>query len=169
MANEILKYDQNSIRVLAGVTDDTDKDITMLRVDPITKRLLVKGNFVYGSISWGSIIGTITNQTDLINYIDGVINTDSGWTKTGTNVHLTTITDNVGVGTITPVSKLNSREIIYKEKTRNLHSLNYLYVDTVEVEYHQKKNGSNSKTVPMRNTSTIHVQDRGIEIVRISI
>ncbi len=44
MANEILKFDQNSIRVLAGVTDDADQDIMMLRVDPITKRLLVKSD-----------------------------------------------------------------------------------------------------------------------------
>lgn len=41
MANEILKRDQNHITVLAGVTNDADQDVTMLRVDPITKRLLV--------------------------------------------------------------------------------------------------------------------------------
>lgn len=40
--DEILKRDQNHVTVLAGVTDDSDKDITMLRVDPITKRLLVQ-------------------------------------------------------------------------------------------------------------------------------
>ena len=80
MANEILKYDQNSIRVLAGVTDDSDQDITMLRVDPVTKRLLIKGSNVV---------------------------LDSGWTKTGTNVHLTTITDNVGIGTASPDRKFH--------------------------------------------------------------
>lgn len=42
MADEILKRDQNHITVLAGITDDADQDIVMLRVDPITKRLLVK-------------------------------------------------------------------------------------------------------------------------------
>ena len=41
MSNEILKRDQNFVTVLAGVTNDADQDITMLRVDPITKRLLV--------------------------------------------------------------------------------------------------------------------------------
>lgn len=40
--DEILKRDQNHVTVLAGVTDDVDQDIMMLRVDPITKRLLVK-------------------------------------------------------------------------------------------------------------------------------
>lgn len=39
--DEILKRDQNHVTVLAGVTNDVDKDIVILRVDPITKRLLV--------------------------------------------------------------------------------------------------------------------------------
>ncbi len=39
--DEIIKRDQNFVTVLAGVTNDSDQDITMLRVDPITKRLLV--------------------------------------------------------------------------------------------------------------------------------
>lgn len=41
MANEILQRDENRITVLAGVTDDSNLEIKMLRVDPITKRLLV--------------------------------------------------------------------------------------------------------------------------------
>jgi len=41
--DEVLKRDQNRITVLGGVTDDSDQDIRMLRVDPISKRLLVKG------------------------------------------------------------------------------------------------------------------------------
>lgn len=40
--DEILKRDQNFVTVLGGITDDSDQDIRMLRVDPITKRLLVK-------------------------------------------------------------------------------------------------------------------------------
>lgn len=47
--DEILKHDQNSIRVLAGVTDDADQDIRMLRVDPITKRLLVDASGTFGN------------------------------------------------------------------------------------------------------------------------
>ena len=42
MADEILKRDQNHVTVGARVTNDADKDITMLRVDPITKYLLVQ-------------------------------------------------------------------------------------------------------------------------------
>lgn len=56
MSSEVLKFDQNSIRVLAGVTDDSNQYITMLRVDPITKRLKISG-----TISGGS--GTVTSAS----------------------------------------------------------------------------------------------------------
>jgi len=39
--DEINKRDQNRITVLSAITDDTDKFITQLRVDPISKRLKV--------------------------------------------------------------------------------------------------------------------------------
>lgn len=48
MANEVLKRDQNRITVLGGVTDDADLDITMLRVDSLSKRLLVKASLSGG-------------------------------------------------------------------------------------------------------------------------
>lgn len=41
MADEVLKRDANHITVGAGVSTDTDHDITMLRVDPITNELLI--------------------------------------------------------------------------------------------------------------------------------
>jgi len=41
MSSEILKRDQNHVTVMAGVSNDTDQDIIMLRVDPTTKELLV--------------------------------------------------------------------------------------------------------------------------------
>ncbi len=40
MADEILKRDQNHVTVGAGVSPDSDFDISMLRVDPVTKYLL---------------------------------------------------------------------------------------------------------------------------------
>lgn len=43
MGDEILKRDQNSAVVLGGITDDSNEYIRMLRVDPITNRLLVSG------------------------------------------------------------------------------------------------------------------------------
>lgn len=41
MADEIIKRDQNHVTVGAGVSNDTDLDVTMLRVDPVTNYLLV--------------------------------------------------------------------------------------------------------------------------------
>lgn len=43
MADEILRHDENTIRVLGGITDDSNQFIRMLRVDPNTGRLLVSG------------------------------------------------------------------------------------------------------------------------------
>lgn len=54
MANEIIKRDQNHITVLAGVTDNSQQDVTMLRVDPSTKRLLVAAT---GGGGGGATIG----------------------------------------------------------------------------------------------------------------
>ncbi len=50
--DEILKRDQNHVTVLAGVTNDVDKDIVMLRVDPTSKALLVKTEG--GTVSFGT-------------------------------------------------------------------------------------------------------------------
>lgn len=41
MSDEILSRDQNHITVLGAITDDANQYVTMLRVDPTTKRLLV--------------------------------------------------------------------------------------------------------------------------------
>lgn len=66
MADEILKRDQNHITVLAGITDDVDQDIVMLRVDPITKRLLVKATGGGGGSSVSVNGAEVTNP----NFID---------------------------------------------------------------------------------------------------
>jgi len=41
MADEVSSRDVNRVTVATGVTDDSSKDITQLRVDPISKKLLV--------------------------------------------------------------------------------------------------------------------------------
>lgn len=41
MADEIINRDENSRTVGAGITNDADQDISMLRVDPVTNYLLV--------------------------------------------------------------------------------------------------------------------------------
>jgi hypothetical protein len=59
--DEILKRDQNRVTVLAGVTDDADLDIVMLRVDPVSKKLLVKATgLVSGVTSVSNSNGTLT-------------------------------------------------------------------------------------------------------------
>lgn len=40
--DEVIKREQNYKTVGAGVTEDANKDIVMLRVDPVTKYLLAK-------------------------------------------------------------------------------------------------------------------------------
>ncbi len=69
--DEILKRDQNFITVLGGVTDDSNQNITMLRVDPVTKRLLVSAIGVpgLGTVTSVSVVtangfsGTVANST----------------------------------------------------------------------------------------------------------
>ncbi len=60
--DEILKRDENHVTVLAGVTDDVDQDIVMLRVDPTTKRLLVasSGGGGGGVTSLNTLTGAVT-------------------------------------------------------------------------------------------------------------
>ncbi len=60
MASEILKHDENTIRVLGAITDNAAQEIRMLRVDPVTGRLLVSG-------SGGSISGQEISFTGAIN------------------------------------------------------------------------------------------------------
>uniref|UniRef100_A0A6H1ZZX4 Uncharacterized protein n=1 Tax=viral metagenome TaxID=1070528 RepID=A0A6H1ZZX4_9ZZZZ len=58
MAEETSKRDVNRITVSLGVTDDTDKDVTQLRVDSTSKRLLVDSLTEpqgYASVYAGSI------------------------------------------------------------------------------------------------------------------
>ena len=62
MATEVLSRDQNTITVLGGVTDDSNQFITMLRVDPTTKRLLVSATGFSANLVIGT--STITNGTD---------------------------------------------------------------------------------------------------------
>jgi hypothetical protein len=50
--DETLKRDQNRITVLGGISDDSNQYITMLRVDPTTKRLKVSAS---GSLGLGTV------------------------------------------------------------------------------------------------------------------
>lgn len=77
MADEILKRDQNSAVVLGGVTDDASQEIRMLRVDPVTGRLLVSGTGGGGTIVVTDGSTTVNNVTT-IDFTSGAIVTDLG-------------------------------------------------------------------------------------------
>lgn len=70
MADEILKRDENHVTVLAGVTDDANQFVTMLRVDPVTKRLLISATGLgSGTVTSVSVVtangfsGTVATPT----------------------------------------------------------------------------------------------------------
>ncbi len=73
MGAENAKRDDNFVPVNTAVTNDTDKDITQLRVDPITKKLLVDA----GDITFG---GSIPAGSNTIGKVEAI---QSGtWTIT---------------------------------------------------------------------------------------
>lgn len=63
MAEEILKRDGNHVTVLGGVTDNVAQEVTMLRVDSVTKRLKVSA---LGSAGIASI-NTDTTSAQFLN------------------------------------------------------------------------------------------------------
>jgi len=125
MAEEVLKRDQNHITVLGGVTDDINQNVTMLRVDSITKRLLVSATGSgSGSVSSVSVVtangfaGSVANPTTtpaitLSTTITGILSgngtaisaaatTGSGSVVLATSPTL--ITPTLGVATVTSVN-----------------------------------------------------------------
>ena len=58
MASEVAKGDQNNYRVMQGVTNDSNKDNKMLRVDPTSLGLIVAGATQSGGYS------SVTSGTD---------------------------------------------------------------------------------------------------------
>lgn len=78
MANEILKRDQNSVPVLAGITDDANQEIRMVRVDPATNRVLVSATGIgvnvetpTGTVNGSNVTFTVVN-TPVAVIIDGI-------------------------------------------------------------------------------------------------
>ncbi len=94
MADEVLKRDQNRITVLGGISDDADQDITMLRVDPITKRLLISANFSGVAVtSLNGLTGVITLAAGTNISLGTIgntitINASGGGTPGGSNTQL---------------------------------------------------------------------------------
>lgn len=63
MADEVLKRDDNRVVVLGGITDDANEFITMLRVDPTSKRLKVSATLT-GIISGTGTANQLAYFTD---------------------------------------------------------------------------------------------------------
>jgi hypothetical protein len=71
MGNEVLKIDQNYKGVAAGVTDDVGEDITIFRLNPVTKRLLVDSTAtISGTITLGAGDNNIGN-VDIVSFPAG--------------------------------------------------------------------------------------------------
>ena len=64
MADETLKHDANRAKVIGGVTDDASTEIAQIRVDPITKRLLVDNDVESVTIKddVGGVTASITTR-----------------------------------------------------------------------------------------------------------
>lgn len=58
MADEIIKRDENHVTVGAGVGDDADLDILMLRVDPVSKRVLATISSIGATLATASSIAS---------------------------------------------------------------------------------------------------------------
>jgi hypothetical protein len=113
MAEERLKKDANYVSVIGAVTNDGSQDITQVRVNPLTRRLLVEPSALNGatdSVSLhnegGELINPATEDGNLAN-IPGLsipIHDYIGLTYTGSN--LTTVVYKTGGASGTTVATL---------------------------------------------------------------
>lgn len=128
MAAEDLKRDQNNVTVLGGVTDDSNQYVTMLRVDPTTKRLLVSAtgsgsgsvtsvsvisaNGFAGTVATATTTPAITLSTTITGFLQGNGTAISAATTTGSGSTLvlstspTLVTPVLGVATATSINGL---------------------------------------------------------------
>lgn len=68
MASEIISRDGNRVTVLAGITNDSNQEVRMVRVDPVTGRILCSATggssvTVYTETPSGTINGSNKNFT----------------------------------------------------------------------------------------------------------
>ncbi len=122
MADEILKRDQNFVTVLGAITDDASQEIRMVRVDPVTNRILasttgsgtgsvtdvsvVSANGFAGSVATSTTTPAITLTTSITGILKGngtaisAVTIGSGLSFDGTTLSAT----GGGSGTVTSVS-----------------------------------------------------------------
>lgn len=99
---------------LGGGSEGTGSQfLSRLRDVDLSGLTFVNGKYVLGSGSgsatWGSITGTITNQTDLVNYIASQVSATDFWDRNaGTgSLYPMTLTDKVGIGINAPTAQLH--------------------------------------------------------------
>lgn len=142
--DEVLKRDQNHITVLGGITDDSNEYVTMLRVDPITKRLLVAATGGGGGGGTVTIVSIVT--------ANGI----SGSVATATTTPAITLT----LGAITPsavqISGLTASEIVGTDASKNLVSLAVAtYPSLTELTYVKGVTSSIQTQINAKGTGTV--------------
>ncbi len=74
MADEVLKNDPNFYRVAGAVTNDSDKDVVALRVDPITKRLIVDLGGLTATLTVNKALESLTYDLNAAIYSATTVN-----------------------------------------------------------------------------------------------
>lgn len=151
--DEILKRDQNHVTVLAGVTNDSNQEIKMLRVNPSTKALLVEGTVsvqeidvfselgssikgqVYG-MTPNSVTGNAGGLSDgTLGFIVVPIDTDCTitgvmWAQNAQGVYTADNYNGIGLysysaGTLTKIAESTDDGNIWKGSTATLQTKNF--------------------------------------------
>lgn len=115
--DEVLKRDQNHITVLGGITDDSNQDIVMLRVDPVTKRLLISATVTALA---NLVVGTSTitgGTTTRILYDNAGVVGEYTISGSGTIVAMATAPT---FGTSITGSYLTASEILITDGSKNI-------------------------------------------------
>ena len=109
MASEIILRDQNFVTVLSGITNDSGQEIRMLRVDPVTGRLLVSATGGSNSLVVGTTTITSGTTTRILYDNAGVLG-EYTLTGTGTVVVMqntpTLTTPVLGIASATSINKI---------------------------------------------------------------
>jgi hypothetical protein len=117
--------------VMDGVTGNVGigSSVPQLKLDVEGSVYVGNGNIGVGSSAPAQkvdVVGTV-RATAFIGDGAGLTGLPGGWTRTGTNVYVTTSSDNVGIGTSVPLSKLDlvgsgttsaTRSLVIRDSTR---------------------------------------------------
>ena len=128
--DEISKRDNNRVTAMLGVGNDSDLELITLRIDPITKRLLVEAlSTVEGNASVGDGTALVTTAGTRVQLPDVACK----------RVSIQALSDNAGtvvVGGVTVVAAIATRRGFRLFQTQgewfNVSNLNLLYIDSTQ-------------------------------------